>query len=132
MDIDHFKDINDTYGHQAGDFALKTIADIIMSQIRKSDIACRFGGEEFMIILPETGVESAVQKAGAFLSGISNQVFTFNGKEFHVTVSIGVAVYPVHGTENDQILSKADAALYAAKDAGRNRVIVYSEDNDKK
>lgn len=127
MDIDHFKDINDTYGHQAGDYALKTIAQIIMSQIRKSDIACRFGGEEFMIILPNTDMESAVQKADAFRQSISDRVYEFGGKKFSVTISIGIAVYPVHGTENDRILSKADAALYEAKRAGRNRVVVSQE-----
>jgi len=127
MDIDHFKDINDTYGHQAGDYALKTIAQIIMSQIRKSDIACRFGGEEFMIILPDTGVESAVQKADAFRQSISDRVYEFGGKEFSITISIGIAVYPIHGTENDRILSKADAALYEAKRAGRNRVVISQE-----
>lgn len=127
MDIDHFKDINDTFGHQAGDYALKTIAQIIMSQIRKSDIACRFGGEEFMIILPDTGVESAVQKADSFRQSISDRVYEFGGRQFSVTISIGIAVYPVHGTGNDQILSKADAALYEAKKTGRNRVVVFEE-----
>ena len=131
MDIDHFKEVNDTYGHQAGDYALKTIAQIIMAQIRKSDIACRFGGEEFMIILPDTGPESAIQKADAFRKSISDRVYEFGGKEFSITISIGIAVYPVNGTENDQILSKADAALYEAKRAGRDQVILYSEKEKK-
>ncbi len=130
MDMDHFKEINDTYGHQAGDQALREVAKLILSHIRKSDIACRYGGEEFMLILPETDAQDALRKAEDLREEISGTQMEFHGRNFRITVSIGIAIYPDHGVNNDQILSRADESLYQAKKSGRNKVILYSDKSD--
>ncbi len=128
MDIDHFKKINDAYGHQAGDHALKMLAQSLLSHIRQSDIACRYGGEEFMVILPDTDAAAAEKKAEVFRKSVHDLKIEFEGQVFSITLSIGIAVFPEHGVENDQILSHADAALYAAKKSGRDKVVIYSPD----
>jgi diguanylate cyclase (GGDEF)-like protein len=127
IDIDHFKDVNDTYGHQAGDHALTLVSSVLKSHIRQSDIACRYGGEEFMVILPDTTAELALQKAEVLRKSLSDKVMNFEDKQFQITLSIGIAVFPEHGENNDLILSRADAALYSAKESGRNKVVLYSE-----
>jgi len=128
MDIDHFKNINDSYGHQAGDQTLKLVSGFISTHIRQSDIACRYGGEEFMIILPETDITDARQKAEVFRQGINDLEIEYDGHKFNIAISIGIAIYPDHGVDYDQILSMADEALYSAKKSGRNKVVVYSKD----
>ncbi len=125
MDIDHFKDVNDTYGHQAGDHTLKMLSQSLLSHIRQSDIACRYGGEEFMVIMPDADAEAAFNKAEAFRKSIHDMTIEFENHTFNITVSIGIAIFPEHGTDNDEILSSADAALYAAKKSGRNKVVIY-------
>jgi diguanylate cyclase (GGDEF)-like protein len=129
MDLDHFKEINDTYGHQAGDLALVTTAQTIAAQTRRSDIACRYGGEEFMVIMPEIGMDDALQRAEYFRKDIDDLRIEYEGKTIHVTVSIGVAIYPTQGIDGDKILTMADTAMYQAKQAGRNKAVLYSEDN---
>jgi diguanylate cyclase (GGDEF)-like protein len=129
MDMDHFKDLNDTYGHQAGDEALKAAAQTIVNQIRKSDIACRYGGEEFMVIMPETSRPDAIQRAEQFRKDIESLQVMYMGQSIQLTVSIGIAIYPIHGSNVDEILSATDKALYQAKETGRNKIVIYSPED---
>ena len=128
MDLDHFKDINDIYGHQAGDHALEVTAQTVIAQIRRSDIAFRYGGEEFMVIMPEITVEDAFQRAERLCKVIDNLIIKYEANTIRITVSIGIAVYPFHGKNGDEILSKADTALYQAKNSGRNKVVLYNSE----
>jgi diguanylate cyclase (GGDEF)-like protein len=120
FDIDHFKKINDTYGHDKGDYALKTIAEIVRRTLRKSDYIIRWGGEEFLVILPETDLDGAIKVAEKIRSNIENYNFKDIGK---VTVSIGVTMLKM-GEPLDNAIKRADEALYVAKNKGRNRVEV--------
>ncbi len=126
MDIDHFKTVNDTYGHQAGDHALKLVSQTLLSHFRQSDIVTRYGGEEFMVILPDTTAEDALKKAEDLRKKISDMQMKFNGNGFNISISIGIAVFPDHGADNDHILSRADEALYQAKESGRNKVVLFT------
>jgi diguanylate cyclase (GGDEF)-like protein len=128
MDIDYFKGVNDTFGHQCGDMILKEVGEMINTSIRQSDFACRYGGEEFMLVLPNITPSSACDRAEYFRKTIEGMVTEYDGQVVHITVSIGIAIYPLHGGDQDQILSFADAALYQAKKAGRNKVVLYSPD----
>jgi len=123
LDIDHFKGFNDTYGHEAGNTLLRAASSFLQTQIRKEDIACRYGGEEFTIILPGTARETALQRAEVVRAGVKElHVQHFDQPLGAVTVSIGVAISPDHGTTVASLLERADAALYIAKRAGRDRV----------
>lgn len=131
LDIDHFKQVNDSWGHAAGDAVLQELASRIESQVRASDVAARYGGEEFVVLLPGTEVASAQLLAERIRSVISESPIAVPGGEsVSVTVSIGIAeVYPQPGDNDlktiaDSLIARADVALYAAKSAGRNRVIV--------
>ncbi len=126
MDIDFFKKINDTYGHQAGDEILHKLGQIIQANIRDVDIAARYGGEEFALILPHTRLANAVKFSERLRENVEATDFLFSGNSIKVTVSLGVACLP----ENDpkthtDLIRFADDALYAAKTAGRNRVEAY-------
>ena len=127
MDIDHFKCINDTYGHKAGDQALQSLADFIRSRIRSSDSACRFGGDEFVIVMPETSVRSAYDRAEDFRRGVQSLQLADIGMPGNLTVSIGIATYPDHGATKEDLLRAADQAMYLAKSRGCNRVVVVQE-----
>ena len=126
MDLDHFKEINDTYGHQAGDEILIAIAKTISEQIRGSDIAFRYGGEEFMVVMPEIGEADAFDRAEELRKVIKTQSLQFGEKSIQVTTSIGVSTYPEHGESSDEVLTHADNALYEAKSLGRNQVVLCS------
>jgi diguanylate cyclase (GGDEF)-like protein len=126
MDLDHFKKFNDTYGHPAGDMALRAIADIFRANVRTEDIACRYGGEEFTIILPDVTAKVAGDRAESIRRAVENLRLPVDGNvvgEF--TVSIGVALYPEDGEAADHLLRRADLALYRAKRGGRNQVSVF-------
>jgi diguanylate cyclase (GGDEF)-like protein len=125
MDIDHFKMVNDRFGHQNGDLALRQVSQIVLSRIRESDIACRYGGEEFMVIMANIEIPEVLERAEQLRQAIEALRITDQGQEICITASIGVAIYPLHGGSQDQILSCADAALYQAKHAGRNQVVLY-------
>jgi diguanylate cyclase (GGDEF)-like protein len=129
MDLDHFKEINDTYGHQAGDQALVAVSNVIASHTRQSDIACRYGGEEFMVIMPEVGLDNAQQRAEYFRKSIADLEIESNGKVIRLTISIGIAIFLTHATDSDKILSMADEAMYKAKQSGRNKIVVYSSES---
>jgi diguanylate cyclase (GGDEF)-like protein len=125
FDIDHFKKFNDTYGHEAGDLVLRKISEVILSSIRESDIACRYGGEEFVIILPGTPIDAAEERAEALRNEVSLLKLDHNGKNIGaVTISIGVAAFPQHGATYDTLIKTADEAAYRAKEYGRNQVVV--------
>ena len=121
IDIDFFKKINDTYGHQCGDYILKEIAYIINDNFRKTDITFRYGGEEFVVILTETSLENSKIPLERLRERIEKKVFIFNENKIKVTVSIGAASNTVEDTT--QFLHNADMCLYKAKENGRNQVI---------
>ncbi|MFH2043764.1 MAG: diguanylate cyclase [Pseudomonadota bacterium] len=124
IDIDHFKNVNDMYGHQTGDLVLKSIADEISSMVRNNDFLVRFGGEEFCCILPETNLDSATLLAERIRKIIEKKEHSFNVTDpIRITVSIGVYECKDNKDSADSMLKKADEALYLAKETGRNRVI---------
>jgi diguanylate cyclase (GGDEF)-like protein len=124
MDLDSFKSINDTFGHTAGDLALQRISEFLSVHIRASDILCRYGGEEFVIVMPGLDVEAAHSRAENWRESIERLVIESPKGLFHVTASVGVAVCPIHAGDVEGLLRAADDALYAAKRDGKNRVSV--------
>ena len=125
-DIDHFKNFNDKYGHGAGDYVLSAFGNLVNTEIRGSDIACRYGGEEFTLILPEANAQDAPWRANDLLHKVRSLKLSYGGCELGpVTISMGVTTYPDGGTTSEELLKAADAALYKAKLAGRDRVVVY-------
>jgi diguanylate cyclase (GGDEF)-like protein len=124
IDIDNFKQINDTFGHLFGDKILNKLGDIVKSIIRETDLAARYGGEEFSIVMSNTGLEEAAEIAERMRKAIS--AYNFDIKELPTTVSIGIAVYPLDSTSLQDLISNADRALYRAKHEGKNQVCVYS------
>src|SRR5690606_6790499 len=121
VDVDHFKSVNDEYGHAAGDDVLRSIAALIAAAARKDDVVARMGGEEFVVLLPETGIDAARRFAERLRSTVAETRF---GQVANVTISLGVAGYPVHSADLNDALALADAALYRAKAAGRNCVLL--------
>ncbi len=126
LDIDYFKRVNDTHGHQTGDAILKGLGDLLVKQARAIDRVCRYGGEEFALILPETDATAAMNIAERLCAAVERQAFEVgDGKTIVITVSIGVATYPQHANSPEGLVEAADAALYAAKRDGRNRICRY-------
>ena len=126
FDIDHFKRFNDTWGHEAGDLVLKSVADVIRQNVRGSDIACRYGGEEFIVVLPEATRNVAVERADQIRRDIERMELMLGERKLdRVTASFGVALYPTHADDAEALVRVADDALYQAKEAGRNRVHVF-------
>jgi diguanylate cyclase (GGDEF)-like protein/PAS domain S-box-containing protein len=124
IDIDLFKGINDRFGHEAGDLVLREFSLFLRKNIREEDFACRYGGDEFVIILPETSLENARQRAEQLRAGVKHVAVQFREHRLDmVTLSLGVAVYPNHGLTAETLLRTADAALYRAKAEGRDRVV---------
>ena len=119
LDIDHFKRVNDTYGHDAGDVALRTVAEALREELRSVDTAARYVGEEFAIILPQAGVEGVAAVAERLRARIERTLVPGVG---HITASIGIATFPLHATSRDGLVTTADHALYDAKRTGRNRI----------
>jgi diguanylate cyclase (GGDEF)-like protein len=128
LDVDHFKRFNDTHGHAAGDEVLKAFAEVFKSNIRSEDIACRYGGEEFTVILPDSTVKGACDRAESIVSAVSALKVYAGQKTFDgFGVSIGVAFYPGDGDTAEEVLNRADAALYEAKRNGRNQVLLFEK-----
>jgi diguanylate cyclase (GGDEF)-like protein len=125
FDLDQFKKLNDSLGHAAGDQAIRRFGQILRSVIRSSDLACRYGGEEFAVLFPETGLESAYSIAERVRLALAGERLEFEGQEFQVTVSAGVVEASV-ASDREQFMHRADEALYAAKTAGRNIIVVSS------
>jgi len=124
IDIDHFKRLNDTRGHKAGDQVLKELGNFLLTSVRQGDIVCRYGGEEFLIIMPGVHISDAHARAEKLCADFSNLSVFYEEHKLHATISIGVSVFPSHGNTSDEIISAADSAMYAAKQAGRNTVRV--------
>jgi diguanylate cyclase (GGDEF)-like protein len=125
VDVDHFKRFNDTYGHQAGDEALRKVGAALLSAVRASDVVCRYGGEEFLVFLPECDAEEAASKAEALRIAIQAIQLRVGGEAIPpISASFGVAMFPAIGENRTELIQLADRALYRAKDAGRNRVMM--------
>ena len=127
LDLDNFKDVNDTLGHDVGDLLLKAAAERLSAELRKGDTVARFGGDEFLLILPDLNViEDAIQVAQKILDSF-RKPFLIDTHQLILTTSIGIAVYPQDGTEEDILLKNADKAMYQAKQTGRDRYQLYKE-----
>ena len=128
IDIDHFKRINDTFGHAAGDEVLRSVAQFMLTLVRAGDILCRFGGEEFVLLQTRASPDAILERADRLRQDIATHEIVYHGQRLGpVTLSIGVSMYPAHGSTTQTVLHAADAALYRAKNAGRNRVVMASE-----
>ncbi|MDP1682819.1 MAG: diguanylate cyclase [Burkholderiales bacterium] len=125
LDIDHFKRVNDTHGHLAGDAVLKGLSELLGRQARAIDSVCRYGGEEITVILPETDLDAAAHIAERLRAAVEAQTFDVNVTPLRITVSIGVASWPAQADTASALVAAADAAMYAAKQSGRNRIIRY-------
>lgn len=128
LDLDHFKLFNDNYGHDAGDYVLKTIGSLLIESMRGEDTICRLGGEEFIIILPETGMEAARTVANGLCKSINELHLAMKDLSLgKLSVSIGISTYPINGMQKDELTKLSDIALYEAKERGRNQSCHYSD-----
>lgn len=127
MDIDYFKHVNDTYGHEAGDRILRSLAQVLSRQNRRGDFACRYGGEEFVVVMPNITLRTARQRAEQLRISLSAVKVQYGRFQLSTTLSIGIACYPSDGDDRESILRAADRALYAAKNAGRNQVVTLDQ-----
>jgi diguanylate cyclase (GGDEF)-like protein len=129
MDIDYFKNLNDTYGHQCGDYVIKTVGKFLKSNVRATDIVARYGGDELAVMLIETNAKSAHEVAEKLKKEIGSHIFQWQTKQFSVNLSIGLATAPAPGIqEASHLIEAADRALYQAKRAGRNAVVVFGQE----
>lgn len=127
MDVDHFKSFNDTYGHKCGDAVLRDLAGFLTKNSRHGDIVCRYGGEEFVILMPEASFQNAFERAQSWQQAYASKTIEYEDKALKVTFSAGVASYPQHGPNGETILHAADHALYESKSNGRNRVTAFQK-----
>jgi diguanylate cyclase (GGDEF)-like protein len=127
IDIDHFKRINDTFGHAAGDAVLAAVSRRMQSMTRVEDILCRYGGEEFVLVMTAASLDTIRERAEMLREGVRRLNIGFEGQHIgHVTISVGIAVHPDHGETGSQAMEAADTALYRAKQSGRNRTMIAS------
>ena len=126
LDLDHFKRVNDTHGHEAGDRVLVAAAELLRSHTREGDLVCRYGGEEFVVLMPGSSAVSAARRAELWRAALEMQRFRFKGGDVTVTLSAGAACFPDDGVDGEAILRAADEALYRAKADGRNQVKTFS------
>jgi diguanylate cyclase (GGDEF)-like protein/PAS domain S-box-containing protein len=125
LDLDHFKGVNDSYGHEVGDLLLRSVGEFLLANVRAEDIACRYGGEEFVVMLPEATLAMTQTRAEQLWKGIQGLTVNVRGELLRpLTTSVGVAAFPEHGRSLAELLRAADVALYAAKRQGRDRVMV--------
>lgn len=122
LDLDYFKNVNDTYGHAGGDIVLKTIATILKNTLRSSDFVFRFGGEEFLIVMPKTNYDQALKRIDECRQKIQTTPIVYNNHMIYITISGGVATYDLHGKTQDEVIKAADDALYVSKAHGRNQI----------
>jgi diguanylate cyclase len=127
IDVDHFKKVNDTYGHPGGDEVLKNLAGLLIGKVRTTDVPCRYGGEEFLLLLPGMPPDIAMARAELWRTTFADMSSMSDGRAIKATLSIGVAIYPAHGASITELIHSADLALYRAKETGRNRVVVASQ-----
>jgi len=128
IDIDYFKMVNDTYGHDSGDVVIRALAEILQSSVRKSDLPIRYGGEEFLVFLHNTTKEGAVSVADKIRTQFSAQKFQFGSETVQKTLSIGIAHFPADGDSIWKVIKFADVALYEAKHTGRNCVVEFKQE----
>ena len=128
LDLDDFKKINDTMGHLAGDFVLKKVSNLIINEKREEDVVARYGGEELVVILPETNKVNTIIKAERIRKKIEEMSLIFDGKKIQVSASGGIASFPQDALESNRLIQCADQALYRAKSEGKNRICLYSID----
>jgi diguanylate cyclase (GGDEF)-like protein len=128
LDLDHFKQFNDTFGHQAGDMLLREVATAIKARVRAGDLACRYGGEEFAIIIAESDAHGATLCVDKIREAVKQLALQFRGQSLgSITLSAGVATFPMHGDNPEDLVHMADLALYRAKREGRDRIVVCEE-----
>lgn len=128
IDIDHFRNFNNTFGHLAGDIVLLEISNFLLRNLRKSDIPCRYGGEELTIILPDTSLEYAKYVAEHLREGVRLLELKYGDQDLgKITISLGVSNFPIHGNKVDDLIKAADEALYLAKDRGRDKVVIADD-----
>ena len=127
IDIDHFKKVNDTYGHEAGDHVLKALAHTLSVESRRGDFACRYGGEEFVIVMPNIDIDTAYARAEKLRESLNALHVPYGNYTLTTTISMGIASFPTNGQTRDGILRAADQAMYAAKEAGRNHILSYDQ-----
>lgn len=125
MDVDYFKKFNDTHGHKCGDVVLQDLANFLVENSRQGDIVCRYGGEEFVILMPNASQVDAFERAEKWKNEYDSKILSFEGKELYIKFSAGVATFPSHGKDGEAILRAADDALYQSKSNGRNKVTLY-------
>jgi diguanylate cyclase (GGDEF)-like protein len=125
IDIDHFKLINDTYGHKSGDVMIQALSKLLHEQTRVSDIACRYGGEEFILVMPGMSIERAYNRVEQLRLAFETLEVTVGDVTLRSTFSAGIAVYPEHAVSGEELMQLADQALYQAKTGGRNCVKIY-------
>ncbi len=123
VDIDRFKHVNDTYGHQVGDEVLRRVASALQQEVRTVDLCARYGGEEMALLLPQTDLSGGCQLAERLRAAVGANPFVIGGRDIAVTISLGLATYPEGARDRDELFSAADRALYAAKRGGRNLVV---------
>jgi diguanylate cyclase (GGDEF)-like protein len=127
VDSDNLKSVNDTAGHEAGNELLRHVVARIREGVRSSDVVARYGGDEFIVLLPETGPAGAMEVAERVRVAVQTSPVTINGQLFRTTVSAGVVSYPTVGGDLASLMDKADKALYQAKSSGRNRVVAHTD-----
>ncbi len=125
IDIDDFKGVNDIHGHRCGDLVLQRLASILIRCTRAGDIICRFGGDEFLLVLPTTPAKPAYQRAEKIRSAFDTETIVSEGMEIKITTSIGIANYPIHGNTSQELFTAADNAMYEAKKRGKNCVVLW-------
>lgn len=129
LDVDHFKAVNDTYGHQAGDTVLKQVAELFNKNLRSVDSAGRYGGEEFIVILPESGMDGSIQVAERIRKAVASHIFIHEDQEIQVHISVGIGKVREQDGDEQKVVTRADMALYRAKNEGRNRVVYQAADD---
>ena len=125
FDVDHFKKVNDVHGHQAGDHVLRIVAETMKACFRRTDVICRYGGEEFLVILNGTDLKGSVFAAEKFRQTIATTAIIFDGKQIPVTISGGLAQVKLGEETTTAAIARADAALYQSKESGRNQVSIH-------
>jgi diguanylate cyclase (GGDEF)-like protein/PAS domain S-box-containing protein len=127
IDLDHFKRVNDSHGHEAGDLVLKGVAGVLSRESRRGDFACRYGGEEFVVVMPNLAMEHAYERAQTLRNALNAMSVPFGYCKLRVTISMGIACYPLNGDTREAVLRAADQAMYAAKKAGRDHILSYDQ-----
>ncbi len=126
LDLDNFKHFNDTFGHQAGDLILKEVANLLATRVRAGDLACRYGGEEFSLVISEADIPGTLKCVSGICDAVKHLSIDYRGQTLgRITVSAGISNYPMHHDNMDDLINAADTALYKAKNSGRDCVVVY-------